>query len=38
MECEQILADFHACPGKDVIEECIAITTVQSRDLGEEHW
>ena len=29
-ECEHILADFQACPGKDVIEECSASGTVQS--------
>ena len=37
-KCEQTLADFQACPGKDHIEECITIRTVQLRDLGEVHW
>ena len=36
-ECEHILVDFQAFPGKDVIEECSAWRTVKSRDSGEEH-
>ena len=34
-ECEPILADFQACPDKDVIEECRACETVQLRHLGK---
>ena len=33
-ECEPTLADFQVCPGKDLIEECIACKTVQKDKWG----
>ena len=46
VECEQILAKFQACTGKDHIEECIAILEQYNwnqaehlvRGSQEDHW